>query len=63
HLAKIALMTVPPLCALLILSFDYLNDRALFGAIIAGVSALLLFGAFLLYRGIEGRWGRESFSF
>jgi len=62
-LAKFALMTVPPLCALVILSFDYLNDRALFGAIIAGVSALLLFGAFLLYRGIEGRWGRESFSF
>ena len=62
-LAKFALLCVPTLCALVILSFNYPNDPAFFGTVVVIVCILLFFAAYLMYRGIERRWGRESFSF
>lgn len=62
-LAKFALMCVPPLCALVILSFNYANNEAFFGPVIAGLCFLLVCVGYLLYRGIDRRWGKESFMF
>ena len=62
-LAKFALMSVPPLCALVLLSFNYGSDPAFFGPVIAGLCLVLLGGSYLLYRRIDRRWSCESFSF
>jgi hypothetical protein len=62
-LAKFALMCVPPLCTLVILSFNYPNSPTFSGTVIVGLCILLFFVAYLLYRGIERRWGAESFAF
>jgi hypothetical protein len=62
-LAKFGLLCIPPLIAFVLLSFNYRADTGLFGTVIAGLCALLLCVAYLLYRGIERKWGRESFSF
>ena len=62
-LARFALVNVPPLCALVLLSFNYVDNTAFFGSIIAGLCLLLLGCSYLLYRGIARRWGRESFVF
>ncbi len=62
-LAKFALMNVPPLCALVLLSFNYVSDAAFFGPVIIGLCFLLLGGSYLLYRGIDRKWGKESFAF
>jgi hypothetical protein len=62
-LAKFALMSIPPLCALVLLSFNYANDPDLFGPVIAGLCLLLAGSSYLLYHRIDRRWGRESFSF
>jgi hypothetical protein len=62
-LAKFALMNVPPLCALVLLSFNYVSDAAFFGPVIIGVCLLLLGGSYLLYKGIDRKWGKESFAF
>ena len=62
-LGKFALMSIPPLCALVLLSFSYSNDTWLVGPIIAGLSLIMLVTALFLYARIERRWGRESFSF
>jgi hypothetical protein len=62
-LAKFAAMNVPPLCALVLLSFNYVNDTPFFGPVIAGLCFLLLCGSYLLYRGIDRKWDKESFAF
>ncbi len=62
-LAKFALMNIPPLCALVLLSFNYVSDTAFFGPVIAGLCFLLLCGSYLLYRGIDRKWDKESFAF
>lgn len=62
-LAKFTLMNVPPLCALVLLSFNYVSDAAFFGPVIIGLCFLLLGGSYLLYKGIDRKWGKESFAF
>ena len=62
-LAKFAAVSVPPLCALVLLSFSYPNDSSFIGPVIVGVSLLQALAAYLLYGRIEQKWGRESFTF
>jgi hypothetical protein len=61
-LAKFALMCIPPLCALVLISFNYPGDTTFFGMVIVGICVLLFIGSYLMYLGIERRWGRESFA-
>ncbi len=62
-LSKFALMCIPPLCALVILSFQYPGDPVVIGAVIAALCLLLLAGSAVFFRRIDRRWGRESFHF
>jgi hypothetical protein len=62
-LAVFAIMNIPPLCALVLLSFNYASNAAFFGLVIAGLCLFLLGGSYLLYRGIVRRWGKASFAF
>ena len=62
-LARFAGMSIPPLVALVLLSFSYQSDPVLVGSIIAGLCVLLLVGSLVLFRKIEKKWGRESFTF
>lgn len=62
-LAKFALFTMPPLIAIVILSFTFLLDPLAVGMIMFALSILMAVGSYLLYQRIEDRWGRESFVF
>lgn len=62
-LGKFAAAVIPPLIALTILSLDYSNSPAMSAAVILAISGVLALAAFLMYRRIETRWGRESFTF
>ena len=62
-LAKFAAISIPPLCALVLLSFSYSNDSSFIGPVIAGACLLQALAVYLLYGKIERKWGRESFTF
>jgi hypothetical protein len=62
-LGRFALMSIPPLCALVLLSFSYVSHTWFIGMVIAGLSLTMMMAAYFLYGRIERRWGRESFSF
>jgi len=61
-LSRFAVMCVPPLIMLVLLSFSYPQDPLAFGAVLAFASAALIAGALMFHRGIESRWGRETFT-
>lgn len=62
-LSRFALMCIPPLCALVILSFEYPGNPLAMGLLIVAICIALLAGSVLFYRRIDARWGRESFHF
>lgn len=62
-LAKFAAVVVPPLIAMTILSFNYAASALASASIILPLSGILVLATYLLYRGIDRRWGRESFVF
>lgn len=62
-LAKFAAVVIPPLIALTILSLNYLNSPIASAAVILSLSGILAVASVLMYRRIERRWGRESFTF
>lgn len=62
-LAKFGGVVIPPLIALTILSFRFTDDRLVSTAVILGIGAALVAATVLLYRGIDKRWSRESFTF
>jgi hypothetical protein len=62
-LGKFAAVVIPPLIALTILSLNYANSQLLSAAIILSLSGILALVAVFMYRRIEKRWGRESFTF
>ncbi|MDY6957971.1 MAG: hypothetical protein SVK08_02325 [Halobacteriota archaeon] len=58
-----AAMVVPPLVIIAIASFKLTEDLLKYGLFIAMVCALLLVFIALMYRGIERKWGSETFLF
>jgi len=62
-LAKFAGVVIPPLIALTILSFRFTDDRLVSTVVILAISAVLVAATVFLYRGIDGRWSRETFAF
>jgi hypothetical protein len=62
-LAKFAGLVIPPLIILTIMSFNYATDPTLSTIAILATSGVLTGLAFLFFTSIEGRWGRESFTF
>lgn len=62
-LGKFAAVVIPPLIILTILSLNYSNDQFVSAAVILAVSGMLALATVFVYRRIEARWGRESFTF
>lgn len=62
-LARFAAIIVPPLIALTILSFRFADDRSTSTAAIIAVSIMLALASIFLYRRIDTRWSKKSFTF
>ncbi len=62
-LAKFSGLSVPPLCALVILSFMYSGHATLAGAFVLVVCTVLVLIMLALYRRIGKRWDRATFVF
>jgi hypothetical protein len=62
-LGKFSGLSIPPLIALVLLSLSYSLDAVLVPVIILLVCSILAVITFIMYRKIEGRWGRETFVF
>ncbi|MDY6966470.1 MAG: hypothetical protein SVM80_10980 [Halobacteriota archaeon] len=60
-LGKFAAMVIPPLVVIAIASSRLSESSGTLGLLILGVCSLLIFGMVMMYRGIEKRWGRETF--
>ncbi len=62
-LARFSGLSVPPLCALVILSLNYSSNAVMAGALILLVCGVLVLVTLTMYRRIEKRWGRAMFGF
>lgn len=62
-LGKFSASSVPPLCALVILSLGYHSNPVLAGTLILLVCALMALATMIMYRRIGERWGRATFGF
>jgi hypothetical protein len=62
-LVRFAAMVVPPLIVVTILSFSFDQGSAWSALLVLATCIVLLVLAFVFYRMIDARWGKESFSF
>jgi len=61
-LAKFSALSIPPLCALVILSLSYSTHVILALTLIMAICGVLAFATLVMYRRIGRRWGRATFS-
>jgi len=62
-LGKFSGLSVPPLCAMVILSLSYSSDPFVAGALILFTCTLMALATLVMYRRIGERWGRATFGF
>jgi len=62
-LAKFSGLSIPPLCALVILSLSYSRDATMVGALVLLICGVLALVTVAMYRRIGKRWDRETFVF
>ncbi len=62
-LGKFSGLSVPPLCAMVILSLSYSSDPLVAGALILFTCTLMALATLVMYRRIGERWGRATFGF